>query len=333
MFVTSDKQRSGLLVAIITGGRPKISQRPTANLLQNIEAAGVAKVIWVVSEKDAPAYEQDGRELSIYPMEWAEEYAATHWMQPTPYEPGSFFGAFVGREWACLEAERRGHWGVLQLDDNIEGVTLGFGRGAAASKTTEKHGSTTTFVDLLTAIALSTNGHMVGATLTATPEAKLAMSRKGFPYSFFIEKVGPDREHWYGPFEDDITHALQYGTRAENSTAIICPLLGYWKESKSKTGMRAQYNHTRAVQLQRIFPEAAQLSIMATKANGIRGTDTARVFHKLQRGAIKNPQIITNRELYNAAKGRMVEILHDYAQEFEERNREKMRARSAPYLK
>ena len=322
MFVTSAKQRAGLLVAVITGGRPELRQRPTSKFLQGLRDAGVADVVWVVSEKDAPAYEHDDNDLCVYPMDWAEKYATEHWMQPTPYEPGTFFGAFVGREWACLEAERRGCWGVMQLDDNIVKVSF-VNEPKAGQEMAAALGNLAGLADTLAAVALSTNGHMVGAQLGAIGRFERKLSRPGFPYSCFIEKVGDKREHWYGPFEDDITHALQYGTRADNATALVVPIWKYGKEFKSKSGMRNNYNNERAVQLQRIFPESVNLTIQRAKANGLVTDSARRVFHKMQSTAIRNPQVITDRELYQQLREAMSRWIDEYVERMAARAKEK----------
>lgn len=190
MPVTSAKERAGLLVAVITGGRPKLSERPTHRFLGELEAAGFTNIVWIVAEHHAPLYESDGREMCVYPSQWAADYAKTHWMSTDPVPgPGGFHGAFPGREWACLEAERRGCWGVLQLDDNI--IRVSFAKDPKASKQTMvDHGGMGLCADLLAGIALSTNGRMVGAQLTAVPEPQVKVARPGFCYSLFIEKVG-----------------------------------------------------------------------------------------------------------------------------------------------
>ena len=328
MYATSDKQRGGLLVAVITGGRPKLSERPTRKFFQQLHDAGVHDIVWVVSEKDAPHYERDDNELAVYPMEWAEKYASEHWMNPKPYESGSFFGAFVGREWACLEAERRGCWGVMQLDDNIISTTA-VAQDSAGEATLRVHGGMGFIVDVLAGVALSTNGKTVGAQLTSVITNQAKVSRPGFPYSCFIERVGDGREHWYGPFEDDITHAFQYGTRADSSTSLVVPMLRYRKESKSKSGMRSKYNHERAVQLQRIFPESAKVVAKSTKSNGVRGDGMARVFHQMQAGAIRNPQVILDRELYGKVRDRVTMIVRERGELAVQVNRKKMRKRAA----
>lgn len=328
MFVTSDEQRGGLLVAVISGGRPKLKERPTARFLADLAGSGVAGITWVVAEKDADDYERDQHDLTVYSDEWAEEYADTHWLRPTPYERGTFYGAFVGREAACLEAEKRGCWGVLQLDDNIIALLM-LRQTTTGAAMIGRNGGLALFVDHLAAVALSTNGRMVGAQLSAVTPSIEPASRPGFPYSCFVEKVGEGREHWVGPFEDDITHAFQYGTRADNATALVVSHLQYRKESKSKSGMRSAYNHERSVQLQRCFPESAKLVIKSTKANGITGDDTARVFHQMKAGAIRNPQTITDHDLYGRYKKRVEEMHREFASLMHQHTADKIRKRCA----
>ena len=323
MSVTSTTERAGLLVAVITGGRPKLSQRPTARFLPALAAAG-HQIVWVLSETDQPEYETDNYEQAVYTRSWAEEYAAAHWMLPTSPEPGAFLGAFPGREWACREAERRGCWGVLQLDDNI--VRLSFPRGSkAAIDLVRERDGLALFADLMAGVALSTNSRMTGAQLDAVVTLQRTVARAGFPYSCFIETVGPGREEWFGPFEDDITHAFQYGRRADGATAAVMPMLRYMKESKSKTGMRSKYNHERAVQLQRIFPESASVKVMATRSNG---KGEPRVFHKMAANAIRNRLVIRDAERFAAVQQEHTELLAEFTRRIREENRTKVIGRA-----
>ena len=311
---------------MISGGRPKLKQRPTAKFLHDLDIFG-ANVVWVVSEKDAPGYELDDFPLSVYPQAWAREYAAAHWMLPTKPDqwsttggPDGFLGAFPGREWACLEAERRGCWGVLQIDDNF--TTLSIPRGTNSSRQVVKqHGGMGLFADLLAGVTLSTNGRMVGAALQSVNHERPVVARKGFPYSLFVEQVGEGREPWFGPFEDDITHAYQYGTRSDGVTAGVATSLRYMKESKSKSGMRAVYDQTRAVQLQRIFPQSARIGIHASKSNGAGGP---RVFHGMSSNAIRNPLRVTDPVLFGKVKARLEGILAEWFIAQQEANRLKV---------
>ncbi|QPO17167.1 hypothetical protein SEA_LILBEANIE_89 [Gordonia phage Lilbeanie] len=324
MSVTSTTERAGLLVAVITGGRPKLQQRLTRRFLESLAEAG-HPVVWVLSDRDQPGYETDDYEQAVYTREWAESYAADHWMLPKPPDPDGFLGAFPGREWACREAERRGCWGVLQLDDNIERLSFPRGSSSAINLVRER-GGMAFFADLLAGVALSTNSRMTGAQLDAVVQLQRQVARAGFPYSCFVERVGPGREEWFGPFEDDITHAFQYGTRADGATAAVMPMLRYMKESKSKTGMRAKYNHERAVQLQRIFPQGASVKVMSTRSNG---KGEARVFHKMAAGAIRNPLVVQDEARWNAVRETHIECLAEFSTRIREANRVKVLNRAA----
>jgi hypothetical protein len=308
-----------VLPVVISGGRPAVRQRPTAKLLN--ELCGVTSdPVWVVMEGDAAGYEADGHEVITYPRAWAEEYASAHWTALRPPEPGGFLGAFAGREYACRIAEERGYWAVLQLDDNITDVAA-FRRYIAGWAVAGRNGGLGMFADVLAAVTLSTNGRMVGACLTAAhPPAKFKVARTGFPYSLFLERLGPGRENWFGPFEDDITHAYQYGSSAESGTPLVIPPLVYHKENASKTGMRGRYDSERAVPLQRMFPETAKVAIRKRHSNG---EGTSRVFHSMSAAAIRTPMVITDRDAYS----KVAAYLTSLGLEFSEQQRQEVRAK------
>ena len=330
--ILTAEQRAGLLVVVITGGRPLLKQRPTHRLLPALEAAGFGPALWVVSDRDAPDYQPAPHgALEVYPHAWAYDWARTHWMSSAPPTPTGFLGGFPGREWACQEAERRGCWGILQLDDNIL-PRLKFVRGTAVgSDLVDAHGGLGMFADILGALSLSTNARMLGAALDAVAVGARdagTLIRPGFPYSCFVERVGEHREPWLGPFEEDITHAFQYGSRYDGATAALVPLLHYAKEHTSTTGMRVAYDSTRSVQLQRLIPQGAGLGVRATRANG-RGEP--RVFHTMRPGAIRNPVRVLDRELYELARTRVADLRARWYDLELERNRAKVVARAAKY--
>jgi hypothetical protein len=332
MYATSSAERAGLLVAVISGGRPALRQRPTARFLGECRDAGVADAVWVVNERHASDYERDANPIVTYSDEWAYEYAAAHWLNPgVPAQPGGFFGAFPGREAACREAERRGCWGVLQLDDNI--IQRVWHRGSRGGKAVmNARNGFEFFIDVLAGVALSTNARMVGAALAAVGSFAYRIARPGFPYSVFVERVGSGREEWYGPYEDDIMHALQYGDRPDGATAVVMPLIRYGKQSatgkgsQDLSGMRGQYGHDRSRMLQRLQPSTTRIMIKSTTSNG---QGKPRIFHQMPTGAIRNPLMITDPEMY----GRVADLLVDAAREWEvaERigNQEKARKRVA----
>ncbi len=325
-MILSAEQRKGLLVAVITGGRPLLKQRPTAKRLEEVADAGFSGPVWVVSDRHAPGYERDQHEVAVYPHEWAHQYARDHWMNPDPPGPDGFLGAFPGREWASLEAERRGCWGVLQLDDNI--MDLRLFKNTSGARLAEKYGGLALYADLLGALSLSTNARMLGAAMTAvqaSPREFAQLARPGFPYSCFVERVGEGRESWLGPYEDDITHAFQYGGRWDGATAALTPSLTYIKENRSRTGMRAKYDHTRAVQLQRLIPQGADVALRARRANGM---GTPRVFHAMRPGAIRNPLRVKDAETFGQVRDRVQRLMTEWLRSELEANKAKVRGRT-----
>jgi hypothetical protein len=300
MSVTPDAALRGVLPVVISGGRPRLPQRPTWRLLRDLHGV-TADPVWVVREDRAPDYEPDGHEIVTYSKADCEAFAEAHWMGHVPYAPGAFLGCFTEREWACRTAAARGCWAVLQLDDNIRRLDC-FTAYGASGKVVRDRGGLALFADLLAAVTLSTNSVMTGAKLQSVNPAKEAFvfARAGFPYSLFLERVDYDRAPYIGPIEEDILHAYEIGASAAASTAAIVQPITYMKEHHDqKTGMRANYDGTRSAGLQRVAPEMAKLSIHKSHSNGAGGP---RVFHAMVPGAIRTPLAVLDQPLYTAAR-------------------------------
>ncbi|WP_193118451.1 GREB1-related protein [Brachybacterium tyrofermentans] len=326
MYATSAEQRAGIMVAVITGGRPALKDRPTRRFLPQLQAAGLGDICWMVSDHEAATYERDEHELVPYSREWAVDYARDHWMRPEPVNEGAFLGAFTGREAACLEAERRGYWGVLQLDDNVIRLALSLSSRSSAA-VVKDYGGLGWFADLSAAVILGTNARTAGPQLMSVVDKTAPrLARPGFPYSVFIEQVGEGREPWWGPYEDDITHSFQYGDRADGATAAVLPRITYAKEGKSNTGMRAKYDHTRSQQLQRLLPQGAKVGVRKSKSNGMGGP---RVFHTMTSGAIRNPVRVKDPELIQRAADSLQAAHIDFHALEKHNNRIKVREAAA----
>jgi hypothetical protein len=327
-WICSPEQRAGLLVAVISGGfgREKIAQRETAKLLKAFEDFG-CQVVWCVVERDAPRYEQDEHEMVVYPMDWAVQYATDHWTDIQLPKDAILKGglASAGRVWSMMEAERRGCWGVLQLDDNIRHLAFGRGTGAGI-QFAHDNGGLAMFADILAGVTLSTNSRMTGAQLKSVAQERAVIARPGIPYSLFIERVGEGREDWYGPCEGDIIQAFQYSHRADGATTAIVPSLRYEKCGKVAGGFRSIYDHSRAVQLQRMFPAVAKIGVRKTFSNGRGG---ARVFHTMASGAVRNPLRVHDPELMAATKLRVETLLRQWHPTQLDANRAKVAQRVA----
>lgn len=249
-----------VLVCVITGGRPKLSERPTKKFLAGLIKNGW-DVEWVIREDHVDAYERDEYPFNVYTQQFANEYARTHWRHPTAeWKAGGFFGAFPGREWAMRTAENRGYDLVLQLDDNV--IKIGPISAPSPGYGVENKGPEY-LLNLGASLAMSTNAHMLGFQLASViPKTSYKVLRPGYPYSVFFEKTGPGRMPYYGPFEDDIMHALEYALNGgEWRTAGVIDGFTYAKESSSSSGMRKHYNTSRGLELVKRYPNNARLSI------------------------------------------------------------------------
>jgi hypothetical protein len=261
------------LVCIITGGRPALQDRPTRQFTDSLHAAGLSDVEWVIRKDQAPAYERDDLPLNIYPTTWASSYAKGQWRHPTAvWEPGGFFGAFPGREWAMRTAEDRGYSAVLQLDDNIDVIGL-LNANQPAFRSVMNPGA---LLRLLAEVTLSTNSWMTGAQLSSVvPKGLTALVRPGYPYSAFTERTGPGRMPYHGPFEDDIMHALEYGLYGgPHRTAGVVDVIRYNKEHKARAGgMRSRYDASRGLEIANRYPQNVRIG-MGPRTSGTK--DSAR---------------------------------------------------------
>lgn len=290
-----------ILVAVITGGRPLLSDRTTRKFFASLSTIG--DIEYVVREDHAAEYEDDpGVPLNVYPVSWADQHARTHWRHPRAvFEPGGFHGAFTGREWAMRSGEERGYDLVLQLDDNLNSI------GPINSSRTG-YVSVAGMVRIAADLALSTNLSMLGFQLNSTlPAARSAVVRPGYPYSIFLEKPGPGRMPYYGPFEDDIMHALEYALNGgAGRTAGLIPTFMYAKESASKTGMRKHYNAERGLEIVRRYPRNARL-VESRRTSSPRSADRG-IRHLLNTKGF-TPVRVLDRERYDAARDELVALV------------------------
>lgn len=287
-----------VLTQIITGGRPALDERPTARLIPALQAAGFTDIEWTVRSDHATAYETDGHPLNVYPVSWASTYAKSHWRHPTAvWADAGFFGAFPGREWAMRSGEERGYDAVLQLDDNIDVVGL-LNANQPAYRGTLDPG---TLLAALAELSLSTNAWMVGAQLSSVvPKGYTTLIRPGYPYSVFVERCGPGRLPYFGPFEDDIMHALHYALDGGPArTAAVVDVIRYNKEHKARGGgMRGQYDATRGLYIANTYPANVRIG-MGPRTSGSK--DARRgVRHFLNTRGF-TPVTVTDRRRFTAA--------------------------------
>lgn len=315
--------RAKVLIAIISGNRPALSERPTTRVLTDIADFGFTDIEWVVREDQAQTYEQNEWPVNTYSAEFAFEYARSHWWHPLAVcEPGGFFGAFPGREWAMREGERRGYDAVIQLDDNILTISpinadRHYGRKC--------HGQ---MFHLLTEIGMSTNVSMLGMRLNsvqANPVGKFV--RVGFPYSIFMEKVGPGRLPYYGPFEDDIMHAMEYGLNGGPSrTSALLPGFAYKKDFRRKdNGMRKHYDTTRGLELARRYPRNARILESSASTSPVDKNRSVR--HLLNTRGF-TPIRVTDRPRFLQAQQEGLDLIETYRAWIAQKAQERIQKRA-----
>lgn len=314
-----------ILICIITGGRPELKDRPTRKLIPVFSS--LADVEYVIREDHAPDYEPDPNiPLNVYSLDFANKYARTHWRHPrTQFQPDGFHGAFTGREWAMRSGEARGYDLVLQLDDNIQTANP-----VQATRLGRKPGWESRFLEsvrVTAEISMSTNLAMLGHQLASiAPQREVSSVRVGYPYSFFFEKTGPGRMPYYGPFEDDIMHTLEYALNGgRNRTSGLIPMFTYAKESGSKTGMRKHYNAERGLEISRRYPnnvkltESVKSTAPGTRERGVRHMLNTRGF---------TPIRVTDKERFLSAQKDLVTLVTESHELFKSYFRDKISSRS-----
>jgi hypothetical protein len=286
------------LVCVITGGRPSLDERVTRTHFESLHAAGFEHIEWVLREDHVDAYERDEHALNVYPLDFANSYARAHWRHPNAFEPNGFMGAFAGREWAMRTAEQRDFDFVLQLDDNVKRLGL-LNADRPAYRAALDGGS---MLALLVDFAKCTNAAVLGAQLSSVPPDRVKTIRTGYPYSVFVERVA-GRMSYFGPFEDDIMHALDYALYGgPDRTAALVEAMRYTKDSRSMTGMRKHYDAQRGVEIARRYPRNVQLRVtrrtssVSDKSKGVRHILNTRGF---------TPVRITDAELFADAERRL----------------------------
>lgn len=316
---------ASVLIAVITGNRPRLEQRPTTRILALLEAAGYANVEWVVRENHAPDYEQDHRPMNVYSNAFTLTYARDHWRHPkAKWAPDAFMGAFAGREYVMRSAAQRGFKYVLQLDDNVKYLVpaLGGARGEELSRV-----SPVECLNVLISIAASTNAAMCGMQLsTVSPFGIKRVIRPGYPYSVFVETITPYRVPYYGPFEDDIMHALDYALSPSPVTAAVVPGLVYSKESKPTSGgMRSHYTAERGLGLVQHFPKNARL-VESTRTSSV--ADTGRGIRHLLNTSGFTPVRVTDDVLYDRSRDALYALTERTREAMMAQRRVKMAARA-----
>lgn len=152
----------------------------------------------------------------------------------------------MNRSYAIKYAREHGYRYLVQLDDNIKSLELGYMvevNGAKKRYRTQKtRKMLDDFVDMLCCVLENTNAGMVGCGLSALGVTEQFLSER-YVYSFFALDLKRCPDAFHGDFEDDIEYRLKLAEMGLPSIQV-CPL-NYsktgQKSSKDETGNRAAY--------------------------------------------------------------------------------------------
>lgn len=318
-----------LLAAVITGGRPLLRDRMTSRFFGDLQASGF-DVEWVIREDHVDGYETDDRPLNIYSLDWANGYARAHWRHPSVrFEADGFHGAFTGREWAMKTGEERGYDAVLLLDDNVKALAPVHAELIECRRTMAPG----PMLRLLADLCLSTNARMCGAQLNSVPLARsVKVIRPGYPYSVYVEKTGPGRIPYFGPFEDDIMHALDYALDGgPNRTAAVVDALRYVKTSvrHNTGGMRGYYTSQRGLEIARRYPSNVRLKVTRGTSSPADRSGSRAVRHILNTRGF-TPVRVVDPDLYAKAADAVRQATIDATAGRRATARDKIRKRGAP---
>lgn len=287
-------------VYVISHGRAERTQRPTTILLDN---AGVDYYI-TMSDSQVDDYVKNGvarDKIVVAPDEWANEYMMKH----RTFKIDGFNGAVPNREMCNIHAREHGKKYAFQLDDNI--INLFIDHRGIKKSDVETYADINEWLSIMVNIAESTNIGLLGLELGATPARDKRIVRNGYAYSFFLENVQADI-HWLGPFDDDVTHNLDFNHSMHYTNAVLTAF-GYGKESKSNTGMRKAYDKfeaERPMGVANLYPDHVKVGVKP-KANG-----TGKRFYHVFTGRLHQNIRVKDKALFTETINETKQVIKEY---------------------
>lgn len=279
-------------VYVITHGRPKSSQRPTCAILDKAQI----KYYLVMNEGQVSDYMANGvdrKQIIISTNKFENEYFPRHRTYPV-----DFHGAICNRERCNIDARKHHIKYAVQLDDNIKDIYVRRDTIKRYDQDQWLYPFLSELIQHMRNICDSTNIGFLGLSMGAIPAAQKRILRVGYAYSFFMENVEANIP-WRGPFDDDVTHNLDFN-HSGNYTCALLTLFTYGKESKSKTGMRKMYDKyqkQRPMGVANIYPEHVKVGIVQ-KANGLQ----KRYYHVFTGPLHKNIRVHDKQKLLQNLK-------------------------------
>lgn len=223
-----------ILVVEISGKRPgDVKDRPTENFK--------IKYDHLIISNNSDGYLTDWKIVNV-PEDYVEWYKAKHKASETAwYAP-------MNRSYAIKYARERGYDYLIQLDDNIQYVEIGYmikGKDGITKRyrVHDKEYMINDFIEMLVCVLENTNAGMSGCALCGTSVPSEAFLRERYCYSLFALKLSVCPDVFHGDFEDDIEYRLKLAEKGIPAV-MVCPLryskTGQ-KSAKDETGNRAAY--------------------------------------------------------------------------------------------
>lgn len=174
----------------------------------------------------------------------------------------------MNRSYAIKYAREKGYKYLIQLDDNIKSLEIGYllEKQGKRFRYTLPNGKKSTsemmndFIEMLVVVLQNTNAAMTGCNLAGSTMPDSSFLRERYVYSLFALDLQRCPDVFHGDFEDDIEYRLK--CRQMGRPVIqVCPLrygkTGQ-KSSKDLTGCRAEYAKQgikRGAHMSSLYPE------------------------------------------------------------------------------
>ena len=261
---------SEVLVVEISGKRPGGTDKRPTELFQT-------RFDHLIISNNSEGYETDWVIANV-PQDYREYYIKNHKISDNAWQ------APMNRSYAIKYAKERGYKYLIQLDDNIASIDIGY-----IIKNQKYHICNRKmfddFCEMLVCLLENTNACMSGMRMKCTMPGDVLLSER-YVYSFFALKLSECPEIFHGGFEDDIEYRLKCAEKG--LPVIMCCPMAYGKTSqvcgKDETGNRAAYTDAglnRGKAMRKIHGDVYTCGLRGNTA-GVRGTKGCFFRHQLK---------------------------------------------------
>lgn len=269
---------NSVLVVEISGKRPGgVEKRPTEKFECNYDH--------LIISNNSEGYETTWDIVNV-----PQEYVS--WYKESVATSDNAWYAPMNRSYAIKYAKEHGYKYLVQLDDNIKFLEIGYLADDAKNRrkrfrVQNRQNMLDDFIEMLCCILENTNAGIAGCNLASSnPDAEFLSER--YCYSIFALKLDVVPDLYAGDFEDDIEFRLKC-TQMGIPSVMVVPLR-YSKTAqrsgKDETGNRAAYTATglkRGDTMRAIHGEYYSCGY-AKRTMTTQNIENGKVFrHKLQR--------------------------------------------------